>query len=99
MNNRNFLFCVMMAEKEEMAQNYRATIEVFHKASKMSTSMSYPVLPLEDFPDYLDIEYYPRVWKIPYETMKDLFSCEGAALDVLSEVSPSKPFSPLVMQM
>ena len=26
------------------------------------------------------------------------FSCEGAALDV-PEVSPSKPFSPLVMQM
>ena len=61
MDNRNFLFCVMMAEEEEMAQNYRATIEVFHEASKISTSMSYPVLPLGDFPDYLDIEYYPRV--------------------------------------
>ena len=46
MDNRNFLFCVMMAEEEEIAQNYQATIEVFHEASKISTRISYPVLPL-----------------------------------------------------
>ena len=76
MNNRNFLFSVMMAEGQEEAQNYQATIEIFHKASKLSTSMSYPVLPLEDFPDCVDIEDCSRVWKIPYETMRDFFKVE-----------------------
>ena len=66
----------MMAEEKEEAENYQATIEVYHKASKMTMSMSYPVLPLEDFPDYLDVEDCPRVWKIPYETMRDLLTIE-----------------------
>ena len=34
-------------------------------------SLSYPVLPLEDFPDYVDIEDCSRVWRIPYETIND----------------------------
>ena len=66
MKNRNFLFSVMMAEEQKEAQNYRATIEIYHEASELSMSLSYPVLPLEDFPDYVDIEDFSRVWKIPY---------------------------------
>ena len=76
MKNRNFLFSVMMAEEQKEAQNYRATIEIYHEASELSMSLSYPVLPLEDFPDYVDIEDCSRVWKIPYETMRDFFKVE-----------------------
>ena len=83
--NRTFLFCVMMAEEQEEAQNYLATIEVFHVASKMSTSMSYPVLPIEDFPDYLDTIDYPRIWKIPYDTMKNLLTMEEIESENKSE--------------
>jgi len=83
MNSRNFLFCVMMAEKEETAKRYRATIEVYNE--EMSTSMSYPVLPIEDFPDYLDTLYHPRIWKIPYDTMKDLLKIEEIESENKSE--------------
>ena len=89
MNNRNFLFSVMMAEGQEEAQNYQATIEIFHKASKLSTSMSYPVLPLEDFPDCVDIEDCSKVWKVPYATMKDLFKLEQIDKEDVCE-GPSK---------
>ena len=80
----------MMAEEEDTAKNYRATIRVFNE--EMSTSMSYPVLPIEDFPDYLDTLYHRRIWKIPYDTMKDLFKIEEIE-KISIKISPLHSFT------
>ena len=81
-----FFFCVLIGEEKEVAERYLATIEVFNKDSKMSASITCPVLPLDEFPEStLDMIESPGVWKIPYETIRNLFKIEEIEKEENSE--------------
>ena len=68
-----FLFCVLKGNKA-IAHKYLATMKVFNEVKEVSTSITCPVLPLEDFPEsILDMNKNPSVWKIPFEMMRNLF--------------------------
>ena len=72
-----FLFFVLIGEGKTSADKYRATIEVFNKDKEISTSITCPVLPLEEFPESnLDRVESPLVWKIPYEMMRNMFTIQ-----------------------
>ena len=67
----------MIGEDQEIADDYLAIIEINHKNSQMSASITCPVLALDHFPkSTLDIINSPSVWKIPYDTMRNLFKME-----------------------
>ena len=64
----------MIGEDQEIADDYLAIIEINHKDSQMTAS---PELALDHFPEStLDIINSPSVWKIPYDTMRNLFKME-----------------------
>merc|ERR1712066_1100892 len=44
-----FRFWVLIGEEKEIADQYLATIEVYNKVKQISTSITFPVLPLEEF--------------------------------------------------
>ena len=67
----------MIGEDQEIADDYLAIIEINHKNSQMSASITCPVLALDHFPEStLDIINSPSVWKIPYDTMRNLLKME-----------------------
>ena len=74
----------MIGEDQEIADDYLAIIEINHKDSQMSAS---PELALDHFPEStLDIINSPSVWKIPYDTMRNLFKME----EIVSGDEPKK---------
>ena len=72
--HKYFYFCVLIGEEKEIADKYLATMEVFHEVKEVSTSITCPVMPLEDFPEStLGMNRNPSIWKIPFEMMRNLF--------------------------
>ena len=86
-----FIFCVLIGEEKTIAKKYLATIEIENYVTEMSTSITCPVLSLEDFTEStLDMDNSPSVWKIPYEMMRNMFQREEIESDKNSGDEPKK---------
>ena len=73
-----FRFWVLIGEEKEIADRYLATMEVYNEVKEMSTSITCPVLPLEEFQESTKSR---SEWKIPYEMMRDMFKIEEIESD------------------